>query len=157
MWIGLHANQLRGPKTDRQTQGEFGSIKLKGMKVTERKRRESLRIEKNEALLVRVRTAAELLSMPPSSVYALVVAGRLPSVRLGARSIRIPIRAIEAMIDQSMNAPQSADTRIHWTLMCPIQFPGPISAFPLRCGAFSREWTKHGPSNKREEADEAVL
>ena len=57
---------------------------------------------KAETVLLRVKEAAVLLSMPVSSVYALVYAEMLPVVRLGKRSIRIPRAAIQALVAKAM-------------------------------------------------------
>jgi excisionase family DNA binding protein len=58
--------------------------------------------QKEMPVLIRVREAAALLSMPVSSAYALVYAGRLPVVRLGRRSLRVPRAAIERFVEEAL-------------------------------------------------------
>ncbi len=51
--------------------------------------------------LVRVPEAAELLSISPKTLWAMVGARRVDTVRIG-RSVRIPVSAIERLIEQGM-------------------------------------------------------
>lgn len=48
-------------------------------------------------LLLRVADAAEMLSIARSKAYAMVQAGDLPSVRIGA-SVRVPAGAVEEYV-----------------------------------------------------------
>jgi excisionase family DNA binding protein len=56
----------------------------------------------NKPVLLRVRQAAALMSLPISSAYALVNAGKLPVVRLGKRSMRIPRAAVEQLVQEAL-------------------------------------------------------
>ena len=48
--------------------------------------------------LVRIPEAAELLSISPKTLWAYVAARKVDTVRIG-RSVRIPMRAIEELIE----------------------------------------------------------
>ena len=52
-----------------------------------------------EPLLLRPTEAAKLLGLSRSTVYEMIAAGELPSVRLG-HSIRVPLGALKMWIDQ---------------------------------------------------------
>ena len=52
-----------------------------------------------EPLLVRVEEAARLLSLSRSTIYEMMDAGELPSVRRGAAR-RIPVAALRAWVNQ---------------------------------------------------------
>jgi excisionase family DNA binding protein len=51
-----------------------------------------------EKLLVRPAKVAELLDVSRSSVYELIAAGLIPSIRLG-KSIRVPLDKLKALLD----------------------------------------------------------
>lgn len=51
-------------------------------------------------LLLRVDEAAEVLSISRATAYELIRAGVLPVIRLGGRSIRISLVALEAAINE---------------------------------------------------------
>ncbi|MBV8136621.1 MAG: excisionase family DNA-binding protein [Deltaproteobacteria bacterium] len=44
-----------------------------------------------------------MMSLPLSSVYLLIAEGKLPSVRIGRRSIRVPKAAIDALVARAMS------------------------------------------------------
>jgi len=50
-----------------------------------------------ERLLLRPAEAAELLGVGRSKVYALLVAGEVPSIRVG-RSVRVPVDALKRWV-----------------------------------------------------------
>jgi excisionase family DNA binding protein len=54
----------------------------------------------NEKLLVRPVEAAAMLSVSRSSIYELIAAGVVPSVRIG-RMIRVPVAAIRKLAEQA--------------------------------------------------------
>jgi len=60
-----------------------------------------------EPLLVRVEEAARILSLSRSTVYEMMDAGELPSVRRGTAR-RIPVAALRAWVAQQIS-PTSAD------------------------------------------------
>ena len=51
--------------------------------------------------MVRPVEAAAMLSISRSSVYELIAAGTLPSVKIGGRMIRIPVAAIRRMAESA--------------------------------------------------------
>lgn len=57
-----------------------------------------------EALALRPEEAARLLGTSRSKVYLLVAAGELPSVRLGARGVRIPLGALRQWLEEHTTA-----------------------------------------------------
>lgn len=57
------------------------------------------RLSDSGRLLLRARTAAQLLDMSVSKVYAMIQSGELPSVRLGC-SVRIPADKLREHIDR---------------------------------------------------------
>lgn len=57
-------------------------------------------------LLLRVEEAAEAMSVGRSKAYELVRAGQVPSVRIG-RSVRVPVAALEAWINERAAAAAS--------------------------------------------------
>ena len=64
-----------------------------------------------DRLLIRVSTAARLLSISRSTAYQLARTGRLPGVvRLG-RSIRVSVLGLEEWIDQERAAPTAGQAR----------------------------------------------
>jgi excisionase family DNA binding protein len=56
---------------------------------------------KPDVLMVRPVEAAAMLSISRSSVYELIAAGTLPSVKIGGRMIRIPVAAIRRMAESA--------------------------------------------------------
>lgn len=52
-----------------------------------------------EPLALKVEQVAQLLAVSRSQAYALVRAGRIPSVKVG-NAIRVPRRALEAWLDE---------------------------------------------------------
>lgn len=58
---------------------------------------------KVEPLLVRVEEAARILSLSRSTIYEMMDAGELPSVRRGTAR-RIPVAALHAWVQQQMGA-----------------------------------------------------
>jgi excisionase family DNA binding protein len=54
----------------------------------------------NATKLVSVKEAAERLAVRPGTVRLWIRLRRLPSVRVGARAIRIPADAVEALIER---------------------------------------------------------
>jgi excisionase family DNA binding protein len=54
-----------------------------------------------EPLAARVRTAARMLDCSPSQVYELVRVGKLAGFSLGDRGLRIPLKAIHALLEQA--------------------------------------------------------
>jgi excisionase family DNA binding protein len=63
------------------------------------------RIEAATPIMVTVPEAAKLLGIKPWRAYELINAGIIPSVRLGERCIRVPVRALE----ERMNAMASGE------------------------------------------------
>lgn len=59
-----------------------------------------------EPLLVRVEEAARMLSLSRSTIYEMLDAGELPSVRRGTAR-RIPLEALRAWVQQQLTPPQS--------------------------------------------------
>ncbi len=57
-----------------------------------------------ERLLYRPRECAEAIGASVSQTYALIAKGVLPSIRLGDGSIRVPVSALRAWIDQQLAA-----------------------------------------------------
>lgn len=55
-------------------------------------------------LLLRVKEAADLLSISQGLCWQLVWSGQLPSVRLGDKAVRIPRQALEEWINRNMTA-----------------------------------------------------
>ncbi len=53
-----------------------------------------------DRLLLRVGEAAEMLGMGRSTVYELIAAGALPSVRMG-KSLRVPIEQLKGWIAEA--------------------------------------------------------
>ncbi len=53
----------------------------------------------NTPRLLRVEEAAALLNVKPSTIRAWLLRRKLPRVRIGARAVRIPLEAIEALIE----------------------------------------------------------
>lgn len=62
-----------------------------------------------EPLLVRVEEAARILSLSRSTIYEMMDAGELPSVRRGAAR-RIPVMALRAWVAQQTEGNQPAMT-----------------------------------------------
>jgi len=56
-------------------------------------------------LLLKVEDAASILSVGRSKAYAMAAAGELPSIRIG-RSVRVPVAALEAWINERAAAGQ---------------------------------------------------
>lgn len=56
-------------------------------------------VASSEPLLVRVEEAARLLSLSRSTIYEMLDAGELPSVRRGAAR-RIPVAALRAWVER---------------------------------------------------------
>ena len=54
-----------------------------------------------QPLLLRPAEAGELLGIGRSTVYQLIDAGDLPSIRIG-RSVRIPLKALHDLIDSQL-------------------------------------------------------
>jgi excisionase family DNA binding protein len=63
---------------------------------------------KPDVLMVRPVEAAAMLSISRSSVYELIASGALPSVRVGARMVRVPVAAIRRMVDRAQPATDDA-------------------------------------------------
>ena len=67
-----------------------------------------------DKLLLTPMECAEKLSLGRSRTYEMLASGELPSVRLGQRSIRIPVAALETWIATRFNNsganPAEADT-----------------------------------------------
>lgn len=64
-----------------------------------------------DVLLLRCEEVAKRLGLCRSKVYAMAASGELPSVRVG-RSVRIPIRALEAWVEkQTKNLEQASAAR----------------------------------------------
>lgn len=55
----------------------------------------------SERLLLRPAEAAELIGVSRARAYELIAQGEIPSIKLGA-SIRVPMRALHAWIDQQL-------------------------------------------------------
>jgi excisionase family DNA binding protein len=70
-----------------------------------------------EQLLARPAEVAEALKIARTNVYVLLRSGELPSVRIGRRSIRVPVAALRAWIAAHERVPHPA---------------GPPSAEPAR-------------------------
>jgi len=51
--------------------------------------------------LLRVEEAAELLNVKPSTIRAWLLKRKLPRIRIGARSVRIPAEALEKLIAEN--------------------------------------------------------
>ena len=51
-------------------------------------------------LLLRVAEAEELLGLRRQQIYLLIARGVLPALRLGPRSIRIPLQGLQRWIEQ---------------------------------------------------------
>lgn len=56
------------------------------------------------SIMVSVPEAARLLNIKRSRAYELVNAGVIPSVRLGPRCIRVPVRALEERMNEMAEA-----------------------------------------------------
>lgn len=59
-----------------------------------------------EPLLVRVEEAARILSLSRSTIYEMMDAGELPSVRRGTAR-RIPVAALREWVEQQIGAPST--------------------------------------------------
>lgn len=59
---------------------------------------------KVEPVAVRIRVAAQMLDCSPATVYELVRAGRLPSIQLGNRGLRVPVSSVQALLAESTPA-----------------------------------------------------
>lgn len=55
-------------------------------------------------IMVSVPEAAQLLNIKRSRAYELVNSGVIPSVRLGPRCIRVPVRALEERMNEMAEA-----------------------------------------------------
>jgi excisionase family DNA binding protein len=64
----------------------------------------------NERLVFTVRQAADALGVSDDLVYELTARGDIPCLRLGRRRV-IPRRAIELMLEQTMEQPENGRTR----------------------------------------------
>jgi len=53
-----------------------------------------------QKLLLRVDEAAKLLSVSKVHLYGLIYKGVVPHVRLGGKSIRVPVRGLEQAIER---------------------------------------------------------
>jgi excisionase family DNA binding protein len=61
-----------------------------------------------DALLVRPTEAARLLSVGRSQIYLLIAQGLVPAIRLGRRSVRVPVAELQRWITaQSATASRS--------------------------------------------------
>lgn len=63
-----------------------------------------------EKLLLRPLEAADVLGCGRSTIYALLAEGTLPSVRIGG-SVRVPLNALRAWIDEQARAAAEAEPR----------------------------------------------
>ena len=77
--------------------------------------------------LLRVRDVAARLEYSPQHVYQLIHAGRLPAVRLGPRTIRVPRAAFEAWLEVQVD--RSVDS-----LRAPVSSPLNDETQPCRAG-----------------------
>ena len=59
-------------------------------------------------LLLKVEDAASVLSVGRSKAYAMAAAGELPSIKIG-RSVRVPVAALEAWINERAAAAQDGN------------------------------------------------
>ncbi|MEI6777656.1 MAG: helix-turn-helix domain-containing protein [Chloroflexales bacterium] len=76
--------------------------------MREQQERAQLKLEPAvEPLLVRVEEAARILSLSRSTIYEMMDAGELPSVRRGAAR-RIPVAALRAWVAQQTTPPPAA-------------------------------------------------
>lgn len=72
--------------------------------MSEQPEREQPRLEPAvEPLLVRVEEAARLLSLSRSTIYEMMDAGELPSIRRGTAR-RIPVAALREWVDQQIGS-----------------------------------------------------
>ena len=62
-------------------------------------RMERLNGRSEEPLLLRVKTAANLMDLSQSQVYDMIASGDLPCVHIGRRSVRIPYAALRAWVE----------------------------------------------------------
>jgi len=53
-------------------------------------------------MLLRPTDAARIMGVSRAMVYRLIDQGRLPAVQLSQRCLRIPMKAIEQLVDQAM-------------------------------------------------------
>jgi excisionase family DNA binding protein len=60
---------------------------------------EEVRLRADEELLIRPAKAARMVGVSVSKFYAMIATGQVPFVRLGARAIRIPRKALEEWIE----------------------------------------------------------
>jgi len=64
--------------------------------------------DKGDREWLRVREAAELLSLPRTRTYLLIQRGELPAVRIGERSIRVNRRELERFPLRARRVAQSS-------------------------------------------------
>lgn len=54
----------------------------------------------SDRLLLRIPEAAEVLGISRSTMYKLIAAGDVPTVRIGERAVRVSRAALEAFVDR---------------------------------------------------------
>ena len=65
-----------------------------------------------EKLLLRPTEVAEALGLGRTMIYELLATGELPSVRFG-RSIRVPVRALEAWVKEHQDGHSVSGQEVH--------------------------------------------
>lgn len=63
---------------------------------------------RTERRVLTVEEAAEALRISRSAAYRAVRAGEIPSIRLGARSLRVPAHALAALLGESAQGAREA-------------------------------------------------
>ena len=62
-----------------------------------------MKMKRNEPLTLSVPEAGRrYFGLSPTSSYHAARTGALPTIRVGSKMLRVPVRALEAMIDGSM-------------------------------------------------------
>ena len=88
-------------------------------------------------LLLKVEDAASVLSVGRSKAYAMAASGELPSIRIGRRSVRVPVAALEAWINERAAAGQGDGSKEGTDDSTPRSQPS-IASTPARAaGAWS--------------------
>ena len=69
-------------------------------------------MQTNDRLLYRMNEAAEVLGISRAKAYELANSGAIPTVRLGASSIRVPAKQLRDLIDAQVSTkPENGNGR----------------------------------------------
>jgi excisionase family DNA binding protein len=66
-----------------------------------------------EKIMLRPMEVAEAIGCGRSKIYELLAAGVLPSVRIGGRSVRVPVKGLQAWLDRQLGTAEHNVSTAH--------------------------------------------